>query len=263
MSENPILKQRADVNPYRYAAALLWSRLKWDFLPESWISRSRLRRWRNRFLGEKAVILCNGPSLLKSDLSLLDGVFTFGLNKINLLFESNSFRPSCIVSVNDFVISQNSEYFNTTDIPLFLSCRARRLVGLRGNVIFIHSASQNKIARDCSISVVEGNTVTVVALQLALHMGFKSVALIGCDHYFTTNGPANKVDIATGKDTSHFHPSYFSGGQKWELPDLASSEYFYSMARSTFEADGREIVNCTEGGNLEIFERKSLQDWLA
>jgi hypothetical protein len=101
---NPILAQRPTINPYRYGAFEIWNRLKWDLNPESWSSRKRLKAYKDKYLGHKAVIVCNGPSLLKSDLSLLGGVFTFGLNKINLLFDKSNFRPSCIVAVNPFVI---------------------------------------------------------------------------------------------------------------------------------------------------------------
>ncbi|WP_277882134.1 hypothetical protein [Oculatella sp. FACHB-28] len=44
-------------------------------------------------------------------MSLLKGTYTFGLNKINLLFEYSEFRPSCIVSVNSFVVEQNAEFY--------------------------------------------------------------------------------------------------------------------------------------------------------
>ena len=40
------------------------------------------------------------------NLDQLEGVFTIGLNKINLLFEYSKFRPSCIVAVNKFVIDR-------------------------------------------------------------------------------------------------------------------------------------------------------------
>jgi hypothetical protein len=94
-------------------------------------------------------------------------------------------------------------------------------------------------------------------------MGFREVALIGADHSFATKGPANKEVASRDKDLSHFDPRYFSGGAKWHLPDLPLSELAYSMARDAYEAAGRRIANATEGGQLEIFERQSLSDFVA
>lgn len=249
------------INPYRHGLRLIWERLRWDLTPESYRSRAKLRAWRDRFKGEKAVIVCNGPSLLKNDLSLLDGFFSFGLNKINLLFETSSFRPSCVVAVNKLVIEQNQAFFNETELPLFLDGPALRWVNPRANIAYLHCSGQPRMARDCSISVQQGGTVTFVALQLAFHMGFRDVALIGCDHNFAQKGPAHLRVVSGTKDESHFDPRYFSGGMPWNLPDLAASEYFYSMAGETFQQAGGRVVNCTEGGKLELFERRALAEW--
>lgn len=262
--EDPILAAPPTINPYRTAAYGIINRLKWDIQPESWRSRSKLHRCKDEYAGQKAVILCNGPSLLRTDFEMLQssGVFAFGLNKINLLFDKTSFRPSCIVAVNPLVIEQNAKFFGETSIPLFLDAYALKYVGSRSNATYIHSSYINRFARDCSISIYQGYTVTFVALQLAFHMGFKSVALIGCDHNFAVKGPANKTVISGEKDESHFDPNYFAGGVKWQLPDLFQSEVSYVMAKNIYEADGRSIINATHEGKLEIFERALLQDFL-
>lgn len=262
-TEDPLVLSRPTLNPYLSAASLIYRRLIWDINSHSWASRSRLRGWKNRYIGNKAVILCNGPSLLKVDFTKLYGVFTFGLNKINLLFDKNDFRPSCIVAVNPFVIEQNKTFYNSTDIPLFLdSCASKNgYVRMRPNVAYLHSGNSG-FARDCSISVCQGHTVTYVAMQLAFHMGFTDVALVGCDHDFAVKGPANMTVISGAKDESHFDPNYFAGGVKWQLPDLFESEVAYTRAKNTYDAFGRHIVNATEGGCLDVFERVSLDEFI-
>ena len=112
------------------------------------------------------------------------------------------------------------------------------------------------------MSIGLGSTVTYVALQLAFHMGYDSVALIGCDHNFETKGPADKIVQADNTDPNHFDPTYFSKGVKWNLPDLLNSERGYLLARKHYENNERKIFNCTEGGKLEIFERLTLEDFL-
>lgn len=262
--KNPILEEPEKINPYYRAVSLLVNRIRWDLNPLSWTSRKRLRGLKNRYDGEKAVILCNGPSLLKSDFSLLNDVYTFGLNKINLLFDSTEFRPSCIVSTNRYVIQQNRDFYNSTGIRLFLeSCALKNGVKPKDNIAFFHSANIDRFARDCSFSLFEGYTVTFVALQLAFHMGFRDVALIGCDHEFSKKGPANMLVNADSNDRDHFHNRYFPEGEMWQLPDLDRSELYYKYAGNVYEAFNRKIVNATAGGKLEVFDRVDLVDFLA
>ena len=256
---------REKINPYLTAAGLVARRLKWDLSPASWTSRKKIKQWKDQYSSQKAVILCNGPSLNKVDFDKLQqaGVFTFGLNKINLLFDKVDFKPSCIVAVNSFVMEQNKDFYNATDIPLFLDAKGKKWIRLRHNVHFLHSASGlGHFARDCSVSINQGSTVTYVAMQLAFHMGFTEVGLVGCDHNFTTKGPPNKEVEGEKEDPNHFDFRYFSNGVTWQLPDLPASELHYEKARDMYTHFGRRLVNCTEGGKLEILERMSFEHFL-
>ena len=104
--------------------------------------------------------------------------------------------------------------------------------------------------------------MTYVAMQLAFHMGFKNVALVGCDHSFSSKGPAHKTIISDQQDSDHFDPNYFGRGLMWQLPDILGSELHYEAAKNIFEMYGRKIVNCTVGGKLEIFDRQLLHEFI-
>ncbi len=182
--DNPLVKKRPALNPYYDGVRMISRRLRWDVNYAAWTSRKKLNNLRNNSLGKKAIILCNGPSLNKVDFNLIKSdIFTFGLNKINLLFDRSTFRPNCIVAINPFVIKQNSDFFNSTNILLFLNSTGKRyrwIHSRKKNLVFLYCGdSANGFAKDCSISVNQGFTVTYVALQLAFHMGFKRVALVG------------------------------------------------------------------------------------
>lgn len=262
-TKNILVRKTPTINPYREAANMIIERVRWDTKFESWKSRRKLQKVLNKHVGQKAVILCNGPSLLKNDLSILSNTFTFGLNKINLLFKKTNYRPSCIVAVNPFVIDQNSAFYNMTDIELFINSKRSDIIESRKNVTFLFTSHRTTdFARDCSMSVFQGSTVTYVALQLAFHMGFKEVALIGCDHYFETKGKPNVVAMSDTIDRNHFDPNYFSKGVSWQLPDLQRSELYYSLAQEVYQNYNRNIFNATEGGKLEVFPRKSLEEFL-
>jgi hypothetical protein len=241
-------------------------RLSWQLRAEAWRSHWRLARLHDRCRGQRAVILCNGPSLMKVDFDSLAGVYTFGLNKINLLFDRTTFRPSCVVAVNPYVLEQNAAFYRATDLPVFLDSGAYPRVGSRPCVHYLYSLDDTGVRdfrRDVPGGICQGYTVTFVALQLAHWFGFTRVALVGCDHDFAEKGRPNAVVTAGERDQSHFDPRYFSGGMKWQLPDLPESERSYELARQAFAADGRELVNATEGGRLELLPRMSLRQFLA
>lgn len=251
------------LNPYRISAGLMVKRLLWDLTLNSWIHRKKIASLRNKHIGEKAVIVCNGPSLNDIDLSSLSGVFTFGLNKINLIFDQTDFRPSCIVAVNPTVLNQNKLFFSSTDIPLFLDKDALRYaVKPRKNVHMIHSCDYPHFAGDCSLSIFQGFTVTFVALQLAYHMGFTRIALVGCDHHYSVYGRPNSMVRYTGKSQSHFTDDYVKSGEEFQIPDLNASEYAYELARRHYEEDRRSIVNASTQSALTVFQRQPLHVFL-
>ena len=110
---------------------------------------------------------------------------------------------------------------------------------------------------DPSRAYVEGNTVTYAALQLLYYLGCQRVFLVGVDHSFVQSGEENSAQVLVGDDPNHFEAGYFAN-QTWDLADLASSERHYRIARERYEADGREILDATDGGKLTVFRRV---DW--
>jgi uncharacterized Rossmann fold enzyme len=238
------------------------SRLKWRINPEYSHSNIVLQSLRNRNHGQKAIILCNGPSLNLVNFDLLKDHFVIGLNKINLMFDRTDFRPDLIVAVNGLVISQNAEFYQSTKIPIFLSHRSKDAIALAPHISFLCAQNGWAFSENAATFVSEGWTVTYVALQLAYHMGFTEVALVGADHNFVQHGKPNETVISTAPDQNHFHPNYFGTGVSWQLADLEGSELAYREARNAFEKDGRQIYNCSVGGKLEIFKRKTLQSFL-
>ena len=252
------------VNPYRIAASLVWHRFKWELNPVSRRSRSKLQRQKGIHAGEKCIICCNGPSLLQVDFDSISQTrtFCFGLNKINLLLDKTDWKPDAICACNDHVLHQSQAFFNSTDIPLFLDSSGLQWIEERANTTFLPSVQVNRFAENCSQNYVQGSTVTYMALQLAFHMGFTQVALVGCDHSFVANGLPHETLTAGDYDPNHFDPHYFANGASWQVPDLAGSEYFYHLADRHYRESGRMIINCTEGGDLDTFERKSLKNFL-
>lgn len=233
----------------------LFSRLSYSSFSSGRASQVALKGLRNSHRGERCFIIGNGPSLKGMDLSPLKNEFTFGLNRIYLLFESIGFATNCIVAVNRYVIEQCADDLASSQSLKFLSWVGRQYVHEAQDVIFVRPALKPGFAFDPTHGLWEGATVTFIALQLAFWMGFSEVVLIGVDHSFKTKGPPHQLVTATEDDPNHFHPSYFGPGFRWQLPDLETSELAYMMARLAFEDAGRRVLDATLNGKLEVFDK--------
>ncbi len=226
-------------------------------------SIQKLKGDHNRYAGKRCFVIGNGPSLQQTDISLLKGEYTFGMNRVYLAFQEWGFQTSFLVSVNDLVIEQCYQDFQRLDIPKFFSWRAHHLLYPQGTPdrkthFLFTTYTGPKFARDVSRRLWEGATVTYVCLQLAFHMGFKEVILVGVDHNFTTQGRANQTVVSQGDDLNHFNKEYFGKGFRWQLPDLETSERSYKLAKEAYNNAGREIVDATVGGRLTVFPKVDL-----
>ncbi len=225
-------------------------------------SVTMIESFQNKHQGERCFILGNGPSLKHTDLGLLRDEITFGMNRIYLLFPQIGFNTSYYLAINTLVIEQSANDIMAMDIPRFVSWRGRKWLKNDRDMIYLDSdyTDPPTFSRDVAGRVFEGSTVTYVALQLAYHMGFEEVILIGVDHSFTTKGAPNLTIVSNGEDPNHFSPEYFGKGFRWQLPDLEASERAYRMAREAFEASNRRILDATVGGKLDVFPKVNYTD---
>lgn len=220
-------------------------------------SMQRLAGLKNIHKGQRAFIIGNGPSLKNTDLGKLRDEFTFGMNRIYLAFPELGFNTTYFVTVNDLVIEQCKQDIASLPMPKFLSWRTHRLFPAGDPpATFLYTTYDNpSFSRDVSRRVWESATVTYVALQLAFHMGFSQVILIGVDHTSNVPGKANTTIVSQGDDPNHFNPTYFGKGFRWQLPDFETSEIGYRLARQEYEQDGRLVLDATVGGKLTVFPK--------
>lgn len=217
---------------------------------------SPLLAYRDRHNGERAVLVCNGPSLNRMDLSFLRHETVIGLNKIHLGLARFGFYPRYLVAVNAKVVEQSREALAEMTAIKFIGSRAAAFLpedafthhvqALRAPVVF---------STDLTVGFREGGTVTHAALQVAFWMGFSEVVIIGMDHRFTYEGAPHETRVMEGPDPNHFSRDYFAG-QRWDNPDLAGSEASYAEARRVYEAHGRRIIDATVDGNCQVFEKR-------
>lgn len=231
--------------------------LSYRFSPEGRRSRRMLAGLQGSAPQRRCVIIGNGPSLNDMDLSGLRDVPTFGLNRGHLLFPRLGGPTTYLVSVNRYVLEQSGAEMLAAPCPKFFNWRHRGAIPSgHDDVVWLHTIHEPGFSTDLAgKGLWEGATVTFVAMQLAYHLGYREVVLIGVDHSFSTAGPAHQLVTSTGSDPNHFDPSYFGAGYRWQLPDLEMSERAYAMARAAFEAAGGSVLDATVGGKLTIFPK--------
>lgn len=212
------------------------------------------------------MLVANGPSLNRMDLSFLKLETCIGMNKIYLGFKKFRFYPRYYVAVNHKVVEQAANDIRALNCVKFISQSAARdmltenalTYLIRTHAYYLDAARNRRpsfchdIARD---GVHEGWTVTHAALQIAYFLGFSQVVIIGLDHRYHYTGKPNEAQVLEGADPNHFSPDYFGGGQTWDNPDLAHSEESYALARREYEQAGRRIIDATLGGACTIFDK--------
>lgn len=250
----PALWQAASEARYSLNRLAQWPAATFHPLRRS--SITRLAALKDIHRGQRAFIIGNGPSLKNTDMTLLKGEFTFGMNRIYLMFPELGFTTTYYTCINSLVIEQVASEIQALPLPKFLSWRSHALVQPADDITFLHTTySGPRFASDARGRLWEGATVTYVTLQLAFHMGFEQVILIGVDHNYPTQGKPNTTVTSQGDDPNHFHAGYFGKGFRWQLPDLEASERAYALARHAYENAGRQVLDATVGGKLTVFPK--------
>jgi hypothetical protein len=256
---NPPLPQRhAWLEAHAPWLAAAGQRAVWALDRRGRASRSQLRAMKGRHAGERCVIIGNGPSLREMDLRPLAGERTFTLNRGYLLYDRIGSPSTYHVVVNPLVAEQWADEILALRATKFAAWGLRHFFGRQAEITFVGGPSRSKTPRfskDVARDLWPGATVTYAALQIAYYLAFQRVILIGVDHRFSAPGAPHQEVIQTGDDRNHFDPSYFGKGSRWNLPDLEASEMAYRLAREAYEKDGREILDATVGGALNVFPK--------
>lgn len=253
---------------------------------ERFVHGWKLRQFKDRHRGERCFVIGNGPSLTLGDLEQLKSEVTFAANKIYLAFDQTEWRPSYYVVEDDHMIWQHHEDISqlrgfmkfvsnnwTLDPGLGVTesekervkqmLRRDREVVLYPRVM-LEDPGFPGFSSDASRVLYCGYMVTYISLQLAYFMGFTNVYLIGVDFkYAECDQGSNTFAHAAHHPQDHFTPDYFYPGEKRYAPQLARAERALVCAKGSYEAQGRKIWNVTRGGNLEVFDRVSLEEVLS
>lgn len=232
---------------------------------------SKNEKWlasiKNKHKGERCFIIGNGPSLNKMDLTKLKNEYTLGVNAIYLNYEKMQFSPTYYV-VEDYLVAED----RATEINAYKSpvikfwgtyldyCLKKDEKTIMTNVILNYEEPfKPYFSKDIVRSIGVGGSVTFMCLQIAYHLGFDKVYMIGFDHNYAIPKEADlgnsSVILSQSDDENHFSKDYFGKGYRWHDPKVDRMEMGFAEALRNFQKDNRNVWNATVGGHLNVFER--------
>lgn len=239
----------------------------------------RLASYRNKHKDQRAFILGNGPSVRLEDLELMkgDGDVVFVANRFHLAYDKLKMRPDYTMCIDLLVLKDHGvEIGAKCGTPFFVAKRVKELESIRtDNMIAMREelTGLKKFSENPDDYYFSPNPIKVIGfgfgvifpmLQLAVWMGIRQLYLYGIDHTFKLPKDYVKpgVHVTHQGEDNHFIPNYRNPGEKWAPPNPKKTEAAFQCARNYCESQGIEIYNCTRGGRLEVFERKSIDEVL-
>lgn len=222
-----------------------------------------IKKIRNIHKGKRCFIIATGPSLTLKDLELLHGEFTFGMNSIPKLYNKTTWRPTYF-GIQDCNVYRNMErvileVYSQAD-NVFVSDIIAQNFAIPSNFYqfpydTVYHDNQLEIDKyfakfsdDCYSIVYDGYSITYSLIQLAIYMGFSEIYLLGADCSYKRGAKNHVVDSGNDdKNEEKNHDKMIVGYQK---------------AKEYADSHGIKIINCTRGGMLEVYPRKSLESVL-
>lgn len=234
--------------------------------------------------GKRCFILGNGPSLHQVDLTQLAGQNIISVSNGYLHPDYKSLSPiyHCIPQVTygkvteaDVVtwftemhehLGAATVFLNESEIDLvrrhnLFEGRKVHFVSLRESVDELKSWNIPEL--DVPIPRIE--SVPVMALMLAMYLGFTDIAILGVDHDHFLSGfyhYAFELQALRDKDLSVGDKGRVLTSRHDDFQSLARLWRQYRAMRNIADANGIRIVNVSTGGALDEFPRVDLETYL-
>lgn len=215
-----------------------------------------LKKYQGIHKGQDCFILGNGPSLRREDLDKLHeiGAISMASNGIYRVFNDTRWRPDYYV-IGDAMVYEKNKDMLPKEITFFMRDfygNARE----NNDIIWYNSIGEKyypgypTFSEDLMNGVYGGRTVTYDMLQIAVYMGFQNIYLIGVDFSWGENGKSTHFYVNKKEDKMIRNATNYRD----------EIEHAYFSARKYADSHNINIYNATRGGNLEVFERKNLDD---
>lgn len=231
------------------------------------ISKEAIKKIKNSKQNKRCFIIGNGPSLTVADLEKLVGEDCFAANRIYKIFSKTHWRPAFYCSQDTRIldeIASDINYIASECKNVFLTTYIyKKIKHIRNNIVyfflnyFYDYSEYPHFSLDVSKEIWEGFTVTYMAMQIAVYMGYKEIYLLGVDHSYNYTLDEKGNTITFENVQNNYMPEI--EGTCYP-PQLFKSTLAYKKTREVCEAKGVIIKNATRGGQLEVFDRVDFDD---
>ncbi|MGO4133795.1 hypothetical protein ACEQ6A_04430 [Rhizobium brockwellii] len=235
--------------------------------------------------GQRCFILGNGPSVRDLDLSLLEGenVITVSNGYLHSDFDKFRSRYHCVPQITYGLMNSEDvirwfeemhSYLGAAE--LFLSSTEAELVrkqnlfaGRTVRYLVLGDSFDDRLSEeivDISRPVPRVESVPVMALMIAMYLGFKEIILLGVDHdHFLSSSYQYAFDLKVqkGKDITANADGTLQTNRHDDFQSLARLWRQYRAISNISKANGIRIFNSTPGGALDEFDRRPFQAWFA
>jgi len=222
-----------------------------------------IKKLHNQHKGDRCFIIGTGPSLNKTNFSFIKNEILFGVNTLYRGLEKYNIDCKYWCIGDEQLFDSIYKELLGVDTTLFLAGYAGR--HYLKNQSHYRTYEKNKPillkrigdihknpVKDALKGLYSGGTVMIESLQIAYHLGFDDVYILGCDCDFSGQF---HFDGEQHKHTSGKTQEEINSEKLWKRIFNA-----YKICRKMFEEDGRTVYNATVGGKLEVFKRKGLEE---
>lgn len=242
--------------------------------PELRAVLQRNREFHSLHTGGRCFILATGPSIKQQNLKLLESETCIAVSNFFVHPDYAVIKPRyyCITAYHPPITEEAWQSWlaemskGTRSATMFFSLTDQERVERKGffanrKVHYLKFGErQDMLVRhgvDITRAVLGPQSVPIMALQLAIYMGFRQIHLLGCDH-------DNILHFGT---SSHFytedkHAMMRTGYNEWDGVDMellltADARLWqqYKAIRRVAGDKSTKIYNATPGGLLDVFPR--------
>jgi hypothetical protein len=234
---------------------------------------------------KRIFLIGTGPSLNVTPLEKLQGEETFAINKIHLIYDKTTWRPTYLYYVDfttrnkrwkdpidqnmgvvkhmwlleDFRYGLPEGHVNHKDFPPEMA------IGDIPNVTWVPRCEKHRgYGMGHPKGMQEWHLPTICTayngissmIQIAVMDGYEEIYLVGCDLGYQMDWTKNHFveDYPQGNTP----PNWWDAGF-WAHADQINAMHAHRIAKEECDARGVKIFNATVGGELETYPRVSLE----
>ena len=199
---------------------------------------------RDQEQGKRVFVLANGPSVNDEDLSGLRSEVVIGMNASTLLEQKHGFTSKYyVLSDARFLQSQEKRPLAThklraeTQRIIRADIRSYDDSSYADRTTYVRPLERDGFSHNLSVGFYYGATTTMLALQLAWHLGSREVYLLGCDLRYPEDKPR------------------FYKEDSPQVEDAFTSVQIMNIANAAmeFEQQGGKLVNCSANSFLRPY----------